>query len=1196
MDKWTLSSEDIQITSSGQNMAMDVYFKSSVIPSIEFNNSGRRYLYCKSQALHPEIELSIADIEYTGTPPDSWLLKELNLISAQDNITMCLWGTFADSTGEIPLLQPYSKFSYTLIGPSVRDFFSISGEEGWISSWSMTIFEIWLSSLIELVTGFSVSGAQKPIMNLKFTQTIYYLVADQIKNLVLIWIAGNNKPAQLLDNLAKLMPTVMDQISKDPRVVDAFVIEFAKIFTKQEIKAAFNNLGLMALISRIMTILNFIVSGIDLVRLNGKEKYIVNIPLRRQPVLKSDVKKINVGAGCKSVWNADIYLPDGRKFSLVNTPFDAIVTKSGNAYIFEEITVFNGNIPEKIHLTLTISFNDISGQSPTLDITPKGVDRNQIEAGYSFPAGLGKFIEGLAEGSAIITASVEPDLNFYTSCPLDPSRISQITAEVEVAAPVIKMKWVNSLIGVTTGAKSDLALKIDLPFNISFDSLNPFYANTYFSADYSFVEFSNIRQEGSLITYPFNLKLFAEGLSQTLKPLLDFKPSRALETSAMAGQIYFSNGLSNFLRPLRQGSGSVRAEIIIDNDVYEGVVSPADAILPVQSILGTPVIIPQGEIPVIIEDNLEAKTDLMLSLPVGRDVFINKEIVHIKYKLAPNKLEFNSITINPDSINAEELPVEIVYELSSNSKIVFSPDNLGGSNSGYYYGIIPNFLKAVGCGDDFVQITAYARADLDYELENSYPVQVNIKVAEPAILTVSEIQQEGDVREPFSQEIDLWKTNAMIIYGNIQNCSPLTKLTATINQSPVIDTNVIINYNDTPLDDLPQKGDFKVILTQIQPGSSNVILSASKSTNEISGGPSIAAFEINGISPTLKSAPMPETTGKNNLMFNFYGTYATEGSINVKHPDGTEDDIALEADMAGTINQDKVININEGANTLTVTATNGIASVSFTATIKGSKPEVKVVSVNGSAFSNNKVELYEKESVNVALSLAYCDNADISYKSPRPNSIWQETNQKASTSNPIVTASFPDEGIYKIKAFASNDFGRAESQEYSINQVPSIWTLRFRFEFTLERPGDYNMVLYKDLSQIASGAVCTTPAPCYEYKLNCDYDGFPTESEFLKLPYFYLAFTAKSQNVSSVVYLKDRILIGGCIINRGNQPEQVYEIIWQRDKGYDTRIIEPSILGSTFRDPTTNKEYYIYRTAIVNNNGDRVYTIGGQVQ
>lgn len=1174
MRNWLYSESDVEIINHAEDMALMLNFKDPICPSVELINSALRYVYCKVYAVHPYLPNEIIPLYYPEDLPN-WLYRYFNLISSQDTATVFIWGSLAETRMEFPLLYPYSTYRFDLIAPSISDFGNYIGEEGWISTMAMTLFDVWLFTTLDSLTGINIHALKIPQ---ELAETLSWKLFGAFKNLVFSINIANNTPAQFLNGLLSTLPGFMDEIFKDPVLIKEFVKELSIVASEAEIEAAIKNLNILSLANKVVGALNIIFALKDLLLLKAKGNFQIDVPLRRRPVLRTPISKLTIAAGSRTKWPLELFLPDGRQFSFTDEAFDAIVEGLGSGnqgFRFEEIIVYTKGVPETLPVSLVLesNFPDIVG------VKPSAVNSFNLPGGYTFPDGLGRLIQGIAPGYASVRAGIELNEGYFPNS-IGDDRICEVSTMVEVGDPLVKMKWngiaggTTTSIGTVTGKRIALDLSVELPFESIFNSMMPFTANVAYNSDYTWMKLSNIQSDGSILTYPFDLTLTVFGMNSLGSQIADFKPEYYMEAMASVGRIYFAGGLDKALRTIKGGSAEVVASLIFDESM-DGVSPPDNASLMINVELGTPTLRVEPS-NILIEDNLTSDFGITMTLPDGTYFSTLDGNIQAKGIISKNgsALKFGSILINPDADVPVELPIDIVCETAGNQVVSFIPDYFigAGLNNSYFYGSVKDFIEAKKPGSDIIAVSGLKTYDTDIEFNEPIPQNVTVKVADPVVIYIDSYEELPSDKKPISESIDVWHSNIIKLYGRLENYSPMTTIKLYVNGQLKGAYSNKDDKNSPYISILPDPEDdsnrlIEVVIEQIQSGNNEIMIEASKAVNAVAGGPSSRTININGISPSISIGQLKTTTGKKTLEFNVYGSHALEVKIYVQHPDGTvTDDIPAQADEDGAFNLSRYVNLILGTNTIHAVATNGIASLEITEEIEASKPQLKILLIGTVEVKNGKAEIYESP-VNVSCSIDCCEEAEL-YVCEPGNSGLGGTVGSITTTGPTRQVDFDSEGTYRVTVKGSNDFGEAEDAAEVI-QVPSIWTInKYKIGLGITNSSadhKYGIIVETDDPErgISQSAIVERSWESREYN-NCKIDKMPS---FFFYTYEYALVWDNASNCNTWRWIstencQGNLMIWGELVRTRNQNIQKYQIVIALKERYKISIIDPGLIPS----------------------------------
>lgn len=1050
MRKWDYTSDEVKIEPDADSSALELRVLGGNEPLVEICNTARRYLYADLQIMHPSIpKLSLGPLLYQSDPP-TVVFRAFNLLSAQDDITIFIWGSLADSTQQLPLPVPYSRFAMSFLGPSIRDFADHEGEEGWVLSWAATLFDVWLFTVVDVLTGVKFGGNR--VLKSSVTENLAWMLLGTFKGAVGAFYVGNNTYAQFLQAMTTGLPPIIEKIMTDQKVVNQFVLEFTGLLTRTEIEAALKNLGPLALVSRILGIINLIVSAIDLLRLKAKASFTVDIPLHRRPDLRTPVAELEVPAGGRVAWPLTLYLPDGRYFSLTEERFDGVVTRTSatadeQGYLFDEITVYSGGQPEMIPVTLSLQAMDLGGGAHPAGVRPGAVAALPAEGGYSFRQGIGKFVQGLAEGSATVVARIDLKEGAYPFSQGD-DRSCQVSALVRVGPPMVSMAWRYSRLRTQTGRRVPLELHATLPFNLVFDTAEPFIARVAVAPDYSWLRLSDIVPEGKALTMPFDLTFNVYGMDVRGLPIADFKPAPSMEIAGLVGPVAFPLGLKGALRPLRAGAITVSASIALDSESMEGVTPPPDATLPIEVDLGRPTLRAEQNT-VLLEDQLVGGFGVTVAWSDDAVFSTAQGAIQAQVDIAPTSLELSSIGYDPTAVDPPASPLDLSYELGAASVISFSPDDFVGKGlfSTPFFGTVLDFISAQSPGTDTITVRGFLNDSTEVEFEEPLPQEVVVRVAPAAKVVLESYEENPGERNAIRPQFEVWHANTLTLYGRVENLSEKTELRFFLRSRLVAARHSDGAIVCEPFSSLALEADGTFVATVglIEPGDNEVRVEAEKATNALVGGPDSQVLTVRGVVPEISLDPVPAKTGKQTVDFHVFGGHAMQVELWADLADGSRTDIPTVLNPDGSFNMYRAVNVKEGLNTLRATATNGIASLEITAEVTGTKPELSIVSVEGTAVSNGKVEIYDSPAP-VKAGVNYCDEAKLEVRVPGSSS-WADAGLVTSQ-RPTQDVDFPQEGTYTLRIRGSNDFGET-SREVTVTQAVSSYTYSFKLGWSV---------------------------------------------------------------------------------------------------------------------------------------------------
>jgi hypothetical protein len=1162
MRRWQFTSDDVTIMANAGEMALDLHFLSAPAPSVEIVNTARRYLYSHLEIMHPFIpDLSLGPLLYTQNPPGE-VFRAFDLLSAQDDITIFLWGSLANCAEELPLLPPYSRYTISLVGPSIREFSEHAGDDGWITSWAMTLFDVWMFTVIDVATGVKVGGHS--VLKTKVTENLAWMLLSTFKGAVAAFYVGANSYAQFLQAMVTGLPPIIEKIMKDPKVVDSFVLELSGLVTRTQAEAAFKNLGPVAFVSRMLGLVNLIVAFLDLLRLKAKGTFAIDIPLRRRPDLRTSITKLQVAVGARVAWPLTLYLPDGRQFSFTDETFECVATRTSTSpddqeYQFEDITVYTGGQSEILPVTLTLQAMDLGGSSPLLGVRPPAVAALPDVGGYSFYKGLGKFIQGLAEGPASVVARIDlKDGSFPLA--RESERYIQVRTMVEVAPPTVAMKWRYQSLRIETGRWVPLELRTTLPFNLVFDTMEPFTALVAFAPDYSWLRLTNISSGRNMLTMPFELT-FAVLHHTRGRPIVDFKPVPSMEIAAAVGRIAFPFGLSSAVRPLRAGEVTISASMALDPSSMEGVSPPPEATLPLGVTLGRPTLRAEQNT-VVLDDNIVGGFGLTVTFPDGTSFSTNKNAIQAQVDIASTKMEVTSIGYDPTAIDPPTSPLDLTYELCSSSVVAFSPDVFIGPGvfSTPFYGTMCDFLSAKSAGTDTITVSGFLNAIDEVELENPLAQSVVVQVAPPAIVVLDWYEENLGERKPIQPQLEIWHANTLKLFGHVDNHSPQTKVRLFLRRPEE-------PWLLQPGSDLSVQSDgiFEGTVRLLQPGNNDVRVEAEKATNVLAGGPSIQSLAIRALTPELSLDSVASETGKRTLDFRVFGKRALQVDLWADIAGGTRLDIPSVVERDGSFDMSRMVNLEEGVNTLHASATNGVASLEITAQVAGKRPELSIVSVEDTPVMNGKVDIYTTPAT-IFVGMNYCDEAKLDVRGPGSTAAWTDMGVVTSHS-PKQVIDFPNEGVYTLRIRASNDFGET-AVEVTVTQVVSSFTYNFKLKWSVvdEVNGPHYRIKIKSYDPVVGNSETqivteyetgwySRPAPDYP-----DTSKVLPNFEFETYEWMWDAINGGTKLVGTN-NAKGSIMIWGSLVQQRGKYTFNYQMIVALKKAFVRSIVDPA-LGS----------------------------------
>ena len=592
MKKWEFSSEDVIITPTvhlyeptylqpypPNDMAFDLRLRNLQWPSVEGLNSALRFLYTEIVVEHPTIEGIFLGPICFGSSPPSLFFRIFNLISAQDELTIFLWGSLTTSSEELPLLGAYnSKFIISVIGPSARpnQIDKYWNYPGLITAWVVTFIDVFTFTLIDLLSGFKPSIPEMV--------KLYMALIEDVEDIVsAAWTSSNTVP-QVTNAVIKAMVGLLN----DKKVIRDLFESTLKIAPKS-IEKMLINLTQLKVISVIVSVANLVFATKDLIRYDAYELYKIDLPSRRKPVLRADTTRAFIPEGGRANRTLELLLPEGYLFSFSEEPFQARVYNGApqdQMYRFSDITIqgFPGFTVIPVILTLSVSQygNDTDKH---VGVRPKEVNASVMVDTYYFPNGLGKFIQGLqGGGGADVIAQIELYPGSYPkSVGID--RVHSVTIPVSVGAPFAKPLWKTSRINSNVGSIIGIELSVSSDF-LSLDTGSRFIARIRFNPDGSGLELSEIHSIPDLLDpnpsiHPYRLQISASGTDANGKPLMRFSPKPFLKASADAGPVIFRDGLRDVLKMLRPGLGTLNAKIIVNPEIFDSQPQIAEATIPV---------------------------------------------------------------------------------------------------------------------------------------------------------------------------------------------------------------------------------------------------------------------------------------------------------------------------------------------------------------------------------------------------------------------------------------------------------------------------------------------------------------------------------------------------------------------------------------------------------------------------------------
>jgi hypothetical protein len=810
--------------------------------------------------------------------------------------------------------------------------------------------------------------------------------------------------------------------------------------------------------------------------------FAVEIPRRRGVSLRVPSLLV-VGAGERAICPIEISLPDGRVFAADDVPLASGTVLPGlpaptegpdhftaevsclapdeQAYEFSrivDVTRASQGGAEPFPVTLTVAAGPGVGAAvaPAVALRPAAVSEQLTPAApgpvrCDFPAGLGRFVRGMAEGHTDVDVRVAVDLAQAPDVP----HVRQATARVHVHVVPAGWRPVWSPVpDAVTGTRLDLPLRVEHTVG-SFDLQSAFSAHVTFAADRSWMGLSDIVPAGGLPPdslyrcYPYTLRLTLSG-GQPGAPLLAFSPPGSLLARASLGPVDLPTGLRGLVGVFHAGTAEVVARLT-PTPVGDG--APAEAIE-----MGATVAITTGKASLVVtpssitlEDDLETEVVARVKLP-GGDQFATNTELQAEVSVTPQRLEVTDIVYAPLAEDPPVSPVDLAFDVVEGSSVRFVSDKLTGAlTQGWArMGAITRFVGANAAGQSRIRVSTTVRPDAAYDVEPAPPQTVSVTVAQPAraAFRTYTVAGEGTYSIPNTGRIVLWRAPVCELNGDIDYGSPGTEVRLYLDGVRIPDTatpqgggpRVLVSTYQSSQIGAPWK--FRATLSGLPAGEHRLRVEAEKATNL--GVPGAAELTLVGALPeiSLAGAHLPSETGLKRHLVSVTGRYALSASYRLQLGDGSVvvKDLAP-GGLAGSFSHDDYVYLSEGTNVLQLTAHNAFGDTNpapITAT--GGPPVLEIHSVGGHAVQGAAVEIATQRA-EVKGAVRRCDVSPATLSARPPGGDFGQSS--TIPNGPFaLQKDFTAEGDHTLRLAASNDFG-SPTTEVTVRLLPLRWEWSF---------------------------------------------------------------------------------------------------------------------------------------------------------